>query len=141
MATLIDVATPGPALATAQGVGGTLLYPNANVKPWGATTETSTPGTYYALNSIALGAGTWSISGVITNALGTYACLLAVASSAGSGTSLGSVVQAGAVGTSPYMVSYGAVIKLAAPTTVYLNIESAFDITNWQGLIYATRIA
>jgi hypothetical protein len=112
MATLINVATPGPALAvnkTAQ-TAGSVIWNEAPV------TET-TIGTVYQLDSISITAGTWVVMGIVTSQLNTQTNYLNLVAATGSNSW---PVQATASSTSTNMM-IAAVIKVTGATTIYLN--------------------
>jgi len=143
MATLIDVATPGPALAVAQSTTNNTSSAVNSTLVFAPAITLSVAGTYYTLNSIALGAGTWAVSGIVVNGYGA-ACAITVALATASGNHGTSVapVQISGGQVAPWVGVYGVVVKLSSPATLYLN-ASPTSVTNssWMGLIYATQIA
>ena len=127
MATLIDVATPGPALAVSpSSIATTGLYGNLITMTLSATE--------YNLASVSLVAGTWAVVGVAAPVSGTVVLYLNTLSTAASNS--WPVQQGGSF--EPYIT---AVIKLTTTTTIYLNGTNTASGQAITSLILATRIA
>jgi hypothetical protein len=132
MATLIDVATPGPALTvnkTAQAVG-SALFSDTEV------TEV-TAGIVYQLDSISITAGTWVVIGVVIATNNTQTNYLNLVTATGSNSW---PVQATAGSTSTNMV-IAAVIKVSSTTTIYLNGKNTMAYTYVNAAMFAVQIA
>ena len=137
-ATLLNVGTPGPALAAATGTN-TTLKSNATDSAGGVALTTA--GTYYNLNSISLTAGTWAVFGEMTTGGTTGTITPALSGTTASGTNL-APVQTKAGGTAQGNTEYiGAVIKVASTTTVYLNGTASIAGSTGYGTIFAIQIA
>ncbi len=140
MATLIDVATPRPALALYPGTQNTAITSLGLLT--GPIPTLVGPSAPINLNSISLGAGTWAVIGVcLTTAADTppTAIYLNTASAVASDswpTQAQGTGGAGAV--TPF--AKGAVIKLTGTTTVYLNgYQTVYGSA--YSMIYAVQIA
>ena len=130
MATLIDVATPGPALAGLESDGSFAAMHCITV------TET-TGGTAYQLLPITLTAGTWVVTGVvfvITPVNQTNYLNLSTAT----GSNSWPVITANATSGSNMIIT--AVIKVSGSTTVYLNGKNTAATISASALLTATRI-
>ena len=140
MATLIDVATPRPALAISNGSEST--YPSTINNFVGAAVIIPA-NTAYNLNSVSLGAGTWVVLGMYLSfssdgntPVGLYLnSASAVASNSWTTINQGSGVYNG----TPLMV--GAVVKLTGTTTIYLNCQSSASGNHAYGFLVAVQIA
>ena len=134
MATLINVATPGPALnlsKTTQTTTGTTIYSDAMVPE-------ATAGTVYQLDSISIAAGTWLIVGVTgIGGLGPQTNYLNLATATGSNSW---PVQASASSTTTNMV-ISAVVKVSGTTTIYLNGKSSSAGALMYPAMFAVQIA
>ncbi len=138
MATLIDVGTPGPALAAATGTSTAL---KSYATDSAGSISMITAGSYYTLNSISLTAGTWAVFGEMTTGGTTGTITPALSGTTASGTNL-APVQTKAGGTAQGNTEYiGAVIKVAGTTTVYLNGTASITSTIGYGTIFAIQIA
>jgi hypothetical protein len=132
MATLIDVATPGPALAvtkTAQAAPGVLAAEGQAIE--------TTAGTVYQLDSISISSGTWLIIGVVNVFNNTQTNYLNLASATGSNSW---PVQQTASSTSTNMV-IAAIMKVTNTTTVYLNGKNTSAYTTYAPAMFAVQIA
>ena len=132
MATLINVATPGPALAvnkTAQPTSGVLGSENLLTQ--------AVAGTVYQLDSISITAGTWVVMGVVLAGNNTQTLYLNLATATGSNSW---PVQATASSTSTNMV-IAAVIKVSSTTTIYLNGKNTSASTSAYPAMFAVQIA
>jgi hypothetical protein len=129
MATLINVATPGPALTSLAGSNGGGVGPLAN-----NTTQT-TAGTAYQLNSVTLGAGTWVVTGFCGVLSGTETLYLNTA--AGTGAN-GWAVQ---TAYDSFVRYISAVVKLTGLTTIYLNGQNTSSAVVAHSIMIATQIA
>ena len=141
MATLINVATPGPALAISNGSESTA--PSLANEFVGAAVVRS-PNTAYNLNSVSLGAGTWVVLGMYLSYSSdgnTPAGLYLNSASAVASNSWTTINQGSGVYTgTPLMVS--AVVKLTGTTTIYLNCQSPAYVGDWAyGFLVAVQIA
>ena len=139
MATLINVATPGPALNISNGIMTT-----APIGPGyfgGASVVSSGSPTYDNLNSISLSPGTYCVTGIVNCSAGA-----GVVTSVLSFTTASSIPAAPShsihpsLGSTPYQI-ITAIIKVTVITTVYLNATQSIAATNYQGCILATQIA
>jgi hypothetical protein len=143
MATLIDVATPGPALAAAQSSTNNVSSTSQgiNILPTAVACPSTT--TYYKLNSISLGAGTWAICGCVVGVGGDGSVIPVVSLASGSSTPAGQMQTNGDTNVAPYIVSYGCVVKLTGTTTVYINVKNNVGSGGayWQATMYAVKIA
>ncbi len=128
MATLIDVGTPGPALAGVAGSNSGLTGPLAQ-----NTTQT-TSNTVYNLNSVAITAGTWVVTGICGVLAGTETLYLSTTSAGGTNSW---PVQAP---TDSYNVYITAVIKVTGSTTIYLNGKNSNPSIVAHSLMLATQI-
>ncbi len=138
MATLIDVGTPGPALAAATGTSTAL---KSYATDSAGSISMITAGSYYTLISISLTAGTWAVFGEMTTAGTTGTITPALSGTTASGTNLAQV-QTKAGGTAEGNTEYiGAVIKVAGTTTVYLNGTASIASSTGYGTIFAIQIA
>ena len=142
MATLIDVATPGPARAISNGSESTA--PVTVNKFVGALVALSSANTAYNLNSVSLVAGTWVVLGMYlsySSTGDTPAGLYLNSASAVASNSWPTINQgSGVYNGTPLMVS--AVIKLTGTTSVYLNCQSsAFGGDNAYGFLVAVQTA
>ena len=139
MATLIDVATPGPALALYPGTQNTAITSPGLLTGPVSTLVASAP---INLNSISLGAGTWAVIGVCLSWASDTpptAIYLNTASAVASDSWPTQAQGTGGVGAVTPLAK-GAVIKLTGTTTVYLNgYQTAFG--GAYGMIYAVQIA
>jgi hypothetical protein len=132
MATLINVATPGPALAvnkTAQ-IAGTTIWCDTQV------VET-TIGTVYQLDSISITAGTWVVMGLVLPQNNTQTNYLNLVAATGSNSW---PVQATASSTSTNMM-IAAVIKVTGATTIYLNGKNTSGSPTIYPAMFAVQIA
>jgi hypothetical protein len=132
MATLINVATPGPALTvnkTAQ-TAGVLLFGDAPVLE-------TTIGTVYQLDSISISAGTWVVMGLTAIQNNTQTNYLNLVAATGSNSWS---VQATASSTSTNMV-IAAVIKVTGATTIYLNGKNTGANPTIYPAMFAVQIA
>ena len=132
MATLINVATPGPALAvtkTAQ-IGVTAIWSDTLV-------QETTAGTVYQLDSISITAGTWVVMGLVAPQNNTQTNYLNLVTATGSNSW---PVQATASSTSTSMV-ITAVIKVTGPTTIYLNGKNTGPNPTIYSAMFAVQIA
>jgi hypothetical protein len=132
MATLIDVATPGPALnlnKTAQPTLGGLAIESP-------LTQT-VAGTVYQLDSISITAGTWVVMGVVLALENTQTTYLNLVTATGSNSW---PVQATASSTSTNMV-IAAVIKVSSTTTIYLNGKNTGGNPSIYPAMFAVQIA
>jgi hypothetical protein len=132
MATLINVATPGPALAvnkTAQIVATTFWCETQVVE--------STIGTVYQLDSISITAGTWVVMGVVYIEANTQTNYLNLVTTTGSNSW---PVQATASSTTTNMV-IAAVIKVSSTTTIYLNGKNTSGSPYVYPAMFAIQIA
>ena len=142
MATLINVATPGPALAISNGSESTA--PSSVNKFVGAEVLLSFANTAYNLNSVSLGAGTWVVLGMYLSQQSygdTPAGLYLNSASAVASNSWTTINQGSGVYTgTPLIVS--AVVKLTGTTTIYLNCQSsAYGGDDAYGFLVAVQIA
>jgi hypothetical protein len=132
MATLIDVATPRPALAvnkTAQ----TTVY-----EIWCDTQVVETTiGTVYQLDSISITAGTWVVMGLTAIGNNTQTNYLNLVAATGSNSW---PVQATASSTSTNMM-IAAVIKVTGATTIYLNGKNTSGSPTITPAMFAVQIA
>ena len=140
-ATLINVGTPGSALAISNGSESTVgSSTNTFV---GALVTCSSPNSALNLNSVSLGAGTWVVLGMYlspssypTDIAGLYLnSASAVASNSWTTINQGS----GVYNSTPFMV--GAVVKLTGTTTIYLNCEFVYASDKGYGFLVAVQIA
>ena len=132
MATLINVATPGPALAvtkTAQ-IATTAIFCDIPV-------QETTAGTVYQLDSISITAGTWVVMGLVAPQTNTQTNYLNLVTATGSNSW---PVQATASSTSTSMV-ITAVIKVTGPTTIYLNGKNTGSNLAIYSAMFAVQIA
>jgi hypothetical protein len=141
MATLIDVATPRPALAISNGSESTA--PNSANKFVGAEVTMYSANTAYNLNSVSLGAGTWVVLGMYLSQSSdgnTPAGLYLNSASAVASNSWTTINQGSGVYTgTPFIV--GAVVKLTGTTTIYLNCQSSASGDIAYGFLVAVQIA
>ena len=130
MATLINVATPGPALAVTDAGGGT---PGIS----GVSVVETTANTVYGLNLISLTAGTWVVTGVVNVQTGsaTQTNYLNLANATGSNSW---PVQ---ITTGEVALKISAVIKISGTTSVYLNGKNTASTITTVSFITATQIA
>jgi hypothetical protein len=131
MATLIDVATPGPALA------GLEVDSTSYAALHAAQTTETTAGTAYQLLSITLTAGTWVVTGVVfvvTPANQTNYLNLSTAT----GSNSWPIITANATTGDNMIIT--AVIKVAGMITVYLNGKNTAAAILVSSLLTATRI-
>ena len=138
MATLINVATPGPALAAVKGTESAASSYSYFV---GSIVNMATSSTPYNINSLSLTAGTWVVVGLVgtNSATGTLTPFLS--GTTASATNLAPVQTVGTgQGTSVPAMMITSVIKVAVTTTVYLNAEDTVTAYG-QGAILATQIA
>ena len=141
-ATLINVGTPGPALAISNGSEST--NPTTNNMFVGAYVHLSSANTAYNLNSVSLGAGTWVVLGMYlsySTSVDTPAGLYLNSASAVASNSWTTINQGSGVYTgTPLMVS--AVVKLTGTTTIYLNCQSSASAGDYAyGFLVAVQIA
>jgi hypothetical protein len=132
MATLINIATPGPALAvnkTAQS-SMTSIWCDAQVSE-------TTIGTVYQLDSISITAGTWVVMGIMYPQNNTQTNYLNLVTATGSNSW---PVQANASSTSTNMV-IAAVIKVSSTTTIYLNGKNTSGNPTIYPAMFAVQIA
>jgi hypothetical protein len=132
MATLINVATPGPALAvnkTAQATPGYLAGENLLEEP--------VAGTVYQLDSISITAGTWVVMGVVLAQANTQTNYLNLVTATGSNSW---PVQATASSVNTNMV-IAAVIKVSSTTTIYLNGKNTTAVATLYPAMFAVQIA
>jgi hypothetical protein len=132
MATLIDVATPGPALAvnkTAQ-TAATAIWCDT----WVVET---TIGTVYQLDSISITAGTWVVMGLVEPQGNTQTNYLNLVAATGSNSW---PVQATASSMSTNMM-IAAVIKVTGATTIYLNGKNTSGNLTIYPAMFAVQIA
>jgi hypothetical protein len=133
-ATLLDVATPEPALTLTLGSTATA---SSTVEFCGTATTMTTANTGYNLNSVSLTAGTWAVIGICgTTASGTttpYLC-----STSGTKSNSWTVLTSG-TGTEPASVTIAAVIKLTTTTTVYLNGSCGTASRTGYGILRAVQ--
>ncbi len=142
MATLIDVATPGPALAAAQSTTNntSAVYNSVLLLP--TAVNLTTASTYYQLNSISIpNAGTWAICGAVFGTAGGYNYTPVISRTTANGVAAGPMQTSGSNITFPYITSYGCVVKLTGATTLYLNASASGSGSVAQGLVYAVQIA
>jgi hypothetical protein len=133
MATLINVATPGPALnlsKTAQAYAASTLYGETPV-----TEEVAN--TVYQLDSISIIAGTWVVIGVTSVLYAIQTNYLNLVSATGSNSW---PVQVTANSTSTNM-AIAAVIKVTATTTIYLNGKNTDGAQAAGAAMFAVQIA
>ena len=128
MATLIDVATPGPALLEQAGTNSGGVGPLAN-----NTTQT-TASTVYQLNSVTLGAGTWVVTGMCGVLSGTETLYLNL-------SVVGSNYWTVQTTEDSFVKYISAVIKLTGSSTVYLNGQNTSAAVVAHSLMIATQIA
>jgi hypothetical protein len=128
MATLIDVATPGPALSAIETDGSTLGI-NSNSVIEAATAST------YQLNTITLTAGTWVVTGIVK---------VAVSADQTNYLSLSSAVRSNSWPVQISSVSnnmvISAVVKVTGSTAIYLNGNYTIVSATCNSLLTATRI-
>jgi hypothetical protein len=132
MATLIDVATPGPALTlnkTAQA-GASGLYSDNSL------TET-TAGTVYQLDSISITAGTWVVIGITYCGSVNQTNYLNLVTATGSN----SWPAQATVGGSATNQMIAAVIKVSSTTTIYLNGKNTTSNAFIYPAMFAVQIA
>ena len=132
MATLIDVATPGPALnlsKTAQTVESLLAS-----DPFVTQTLANT---VYQLDSISITAGTWVVMGVLTCGNATQTNYLNLVTATGSNSW---PVQTTASSTTTNMV-IAAIVKVSTTTTIYLNGKSTGPTAYVLPTLFAVQIA
>ena len=145
MATLINVATPGPALAVSTEANLTTSPYYTTSCYTGASDVTFTlANTAYNLDSKSLTAGTWLVLGLIWFNPSTGTGTGYLSATTASTTLIAPCVYGdsnGAVGTPcpPYIIA--ATIKLAVTTTIYLNGAISIAARNAQGGLIAVRIA
>ena len=138
MATLINVATPGPALAAVKGTESAASGYSYFV---GNLVNMATSSTPYNINSLSLTAGTWVVVGLVGTNSATGTLTLFLSGTTASATNLAPVQTVGTgQGTSVPAMMITSVIKVAVTTTVYLNAEDT-AIATGQGAILATQIA
>ena len=132
MATLINVATPGPALAvtkTAQ-LTASALFSEGYV-------EETVAGTVYQLDSISITAGTWVVMGVLSCGNATQTNYLNLVTATGSNSW---PVQTTASSTTTNMV-IAAIVKVSTTTTIYLNGKSTGPTAYVLPTLFAVQIA
>jgi hypothetical protein len=132
MATLIDVATPGLALAvnkTAQTATTAICCDTQVVE--------TTIGTVYQLDSISITAGTWVVMGLVAPQINTQTNYLNLVAATGSNSW---PVQATASSLSTNMM-IAAVIKVSSTTTIYLNGKNTSGGPNISPAMFAVQIA
>jgi hypothetical protein len=132
MATLIDVATPRPALAVNKTAQAVTEYFGTDA----AVVET-VAGTVYQLDSISIPAGTWVVIGVGDVSYNTQTNYLNLATATGSNSW---PVQQTASSTSTNMV-IAAVIKVSTTTTIYFNGKNTTANTTFAPAMFAVQIA
>ena len=142
MATLINVATPGPALALDAGLQ-SYTPGSVNSTLWtGGAVNLTVAGQGYQADKQTLAAGTWVVTGIVWAINGASpfpnAGYLNLASNVAANSWTVANQGAGGTGT-PLVVT--AVITLTGPTTIYLNITAAGTLGLGAGTLYATRIA
>ena len=138
MATLINVATPGPPLTDVVS-SNTHAILSGSVQGW-CTSVNPTINICTAITSITLGAGTWVLLGLAFSGAssGTFISYLSTTSASASNDFPSLVGGTGLGAAPPYMVF--SIAKLAGSTTIYLNVtESVSNST--QATIYAVQIA
>jgi hypothetical protein len=131
-ATLLNVGTPGPALAvikTAQAAGGGLSSE--------AQTLEYMAGTVYQLDSISIPLGTWLIIGVVNVFNNTQTNYLNLASATGSNSW---PVQQTASSITTNMV-IAAIVKVTSTTTIYFNGKNTSANTTYATAMFAVQIA
>ena len=128
MATLIDVATPGPALLELAGANSGGVGPLAN-----NTTQT-TASTVYLLNQVTLGAWTWVVTGMCGVLSGTETLYLNL-------SVVGSNYWTVQTANDGFVKYISAVIKLTGSTDVYLNGQNTGSAVVAHSLMTATQIA
>ena len=132
MATLINVATPGPALTlnkTAQA-GASGLYSDASLYE-------TTAGTVYQLDSISITAGTWVVIGITYCGSVNQTNYLNLVTATGSN----SWPAQATVGGSATNQMIAAVIKVSSTTTIYLNGKNTTSNTSIFPAMFAVQIA
>jgi hypothetical protein len=133
MATLIDVATPGPALnlsKTAQAYAASTLY--------GETPVTETlANTVYQLDSISITAGTWVVVGVTSVLYVTQTNYLNLVTATGSNSWPVQVTASSATTN----MAIAAVIKVTGTTTIYLNGKNTNSGQAAGAAMFAVQIA
>jgi hypothetical protein len=140
MATLIDIARPGPALAISNG--SEAAAPSSANEFVGTAVSLSSANTAYNLNSVSLGAGTWVVLGMCLSEYGnTPPGLYLNSASAVASNSWTTINQGSGVnGGTPLIVS--AVVKLTGTTTIYLNCQSSASGGDYAyGFLVAVQIA
>ena len=139
-ATLINVATPGPALALS--AGGQSVAEFGSQTTCGSGIGLNMAGTGYNLNSIVLGAGTWVVWGTVWNiSSGTYTTAVFLNSASGTASNSWTVANQGSGTNTGTPAAVAAVIKLAGSTTIYLNATTTLGGKTAIGMMYATQIA
>lgn len=132
IATLLNAATPGPALATATNSGATA--PNTAVtNSLNLAFGVASGGSVAQVDTISLTAGTWLVTGIYFaqgTFTGVWLNLLTATGSDSWPTQLVTKVAA-------HVYLKSAVIKVAATTTVFLNGESTMANA---GMLMATQI-
>jgi hypothetical protein len=138
MATLINVATPGPALAIDLGLQATVDCGSIGTS-LGPVAGPFSGSAYLNVNSITLASGTWAIIGGCGASGTTYT--LALSLTTANGTNAGPVKLGNPTGGAVSFQTIGMVIKFTTTTTIYLNAGAAGGAYNdAQGYLNAVQI-
>jgi hypothetical protein len=129
MATLINVATPGPALQTSV-IDSTVLGIH------GLSVVFTSAGTPYELAELALTAGLWVVTGVAGFNYGVVYAPALYLNTASAVASNSWPVQI----NSSYNSYISAVIKLSGTATIYLNGTTPVTTSTYYGFLTATQI-
>jgi hypothetical protein len=139
MATLLDVATPGPALGIASLVSNPTTEPTGQVGLCNGTVSMTTANTYYNMAGITLTAGRWAIYAEAGNTGGTPTITAALSLTSANGTNAMPVITGTVPGASTSKYVSG-VISVSSTTTIYLNQACSTAGQTGQGFIRAIRI-
>jgi hypothetical protein len=127
MATLVDTAAPGPALAVSR-----VLPTTAPTNGFWTDAGTQlTDNALHQVNSISLAAGKWCVIAELVGSGNTGDTVVAVLSAASaSATPIAPPVQVGTgnAGTAAMLVA--CVVQLAATTTIFLNVSDSNGVTH-----------
>jgi hypothetical protein len=139
MATILNIATPMPALTLDSGSTAAAVPVNNFLFAGFAVTMANGPPTAYDLNSVSLTAGTWVVVGLAGTTTATTTVVPYLSSSSAVNSSSWPTKTSG-TGISPATISIAAVVKLTSTTTVYLNATNNAEPGTGYGALYAVQI-
>jgi hypothetical protein len=121
MATLLDMGTPTPALALANGGTSTAL--GDDLTTYGASAQVPVTTSPTNIDSISLTVGTWVVISLVVLGDNAGTAYLSAASAVASNS--WPVQTSGSFSTAPFVGVVAAKIKVATTTTVYVNAVAA----------------